>query len=132
VNQGVKTSVTIANAELVSFKTESLGVAELRQFPRMPMKRAKGQLKKQALLANYTVVTILDVSRSGVGVLAAKRFVLGERVKLKIGYKVIIGTVVYSFQLLGKRECRMGIEFESMLTMSDMLSMGASGKYAFS
>ncbi len=122
--------VTI-DAERTDLTQKNLGVAELRQYPRMPMKRAKGQLKKNAFLSNYTMVTILDISKSGIGVLATKRFVLGERVKIKIGYKKVTGTVAYSFQLLGKRQCRIGIEFDTELTISDMLSIGASGRYAF-
>jgi hypothetical protein len=124
--------VITIDAELTSLKKKSLGVAELRQYPRMPMKRAKGQLKKKVFLSNYSTVTILDISKSGIGVLATKRFILGERVKMKIGYKKITGTVAYSFQLLGERECRIGIEFDTLLTISDMLSIGASGRYAFS
>lgn len=105
-------------------------IQEHRKDPRFSMQFAKGYVKKAGIFSHHITIKVVDISKGGIGIECPRKIDVGSRVKVRIGNRKYQGRVVFGRQIVGRRQLRIGIQFEKKLGISDMLFFGASKQIA--
>lgn len=116
--------------KVLTFNGNTPQVHENRRDPRLSMRLAKGYVKKAGIFSHYSTIRIVDISKGGVGIESLRLFEIGNIVKVRLGDRKYQGRVVFGRQIVGRRQLRIGIQFEKKLSISDMLFFGASKQIA--
>jgi hypothetical protein len=90
-------------------------VAKQPRDPRYPVEEAGVLLAKQMHVEPY-LVTVFDVSRSGLRVRCTSGFPIGTEVTVSCGGADIFGTVRYSRMVFGDVEFNVGIQASRLTT----------------